>query len=62
VVIGRKRSARKQHSPTQAAQQIDATMRDNAAAGDRAFEVALDEWKARQEVGAERDRTEAPAK
>jgi hypothetical protein len=61
-VIGRKRSARRHHSPTQAAQQIDASMRDNAAAGDREFEVALDAWKARQEVVAEPGSPEVPAK
>lgn len=61
-MIGRKRSARKHHSPTQAAQHIDATMRDNAAAGDRAFEVALDAWKARREVVPEPGTPEVPPK
>jgi hypothetical protein len=37
-------------------------MRDNAAAGDREFEVALDAWKARQEVVAEPGSPEVPAK
>lgn len=59
-MIGRKRSTRKHHSPTQAAQQIDATMRDNAAAGDREFEVALDAWKTRQEDAVEHGRPEGP--
>ncbi len=51
IMRGRKDSTHRAEQRRRAAEQIDLEMRDQAAAQDRAFEDALEQWKTGHEAG-----------